>query len=114
MSPTSTEPAKTLDHLTESLKEPRNREAAAYIAKTARTGHWSYKQNHSAELERKVATRNACGAELRITAAEFPETKSAEDFDFTAKTPNTHTDYAESLHTPADQELGIDKTPQIS
>jgi DNA replication protein DnaC len=88
------ETAKALEYLTASLKAPRIREAAARIADTARAGHWSYEEYLAAVLEREVAARNASGARLRITAAGFPAIKTAEDFDFTAQTAITHTDYA--------------------
>ena len=94
MATTPAETAKTLECLTASLKAPRIREAAARIADTARAGHWSYEEYLTAVLEREVAARNASGARLRITAAGFPAIKTAEDFDFTAQTAITHTDYA--------------------
>ena len=94
MATTPAETAKTLEYLTASLKAPRIREAAARIADTARAGHWSYEEYLAAVLEREVGARNASGARLRITAAGFPAIKTAEDFDFTAQTAITHTDYA--------------------
>jgi len=94
MATTPAETAKTLEYLTTSLKAPRIREAAARIADTARTNHWSYEEYLAAVLEREVAARNASGARLRITAAGFPAIKTAEDFDFSTQTAITHTDYA--------------------
>ncbi|MFF4557719.1 IS21-like element helper ATPase IstB [Streptomyces sp. NPDC001422] len=76
-----TNPARTsrdigseLIYLTEALKAPALRDAAARLGQRARDEGWSH--------EEYLAARDSHGAEGRIRAARFLSRKSLEDFDF--------------------------------
>jgi DNA replication protein DnaC len=67
------------------LKAPCITESAARLADHARDSGWTHEEYLAAFLDREVAARHASGAQLRIRAAEFPDRKTIEEFDWDAQ-----------------------------
>ncbi len=70
-----TEAVKQITYLAAALKAPRITEAAARLADQARDAGWTHEDYLAAVLEREVSARNASGAQLRIRAAGFSESR---------------------------------------
>lgn len=58
------------------------RSANTHLGNQAREAGWSHEEYLAAVLGRQVASRNANGTRLRISAANFPQAKTIEDFVF--------------------------------
>jgi DNA replication protein DnaC len=71
-----------LAFLSRELKTPVIAQTFAALGDQARTEAWSHEEYLAAVLGRQVASRNANGTRMRISAAHFPQTKTIEDFSF--------------------------------
>lgn len=78
MSETSSE----LAHLSQAMKAPRIRRAAAAFADKARAEGWTYEQYLIRVLEEEVLARETSGATMRVRNARLPAIKTLDDFDF--------------------------------
>ena len=74
-----------LPYLLSKLKAPRVLERLDETAERARTEQWPYEQFLEALLEAEVFARDASGARQRVRAAQFPQRKTLEDFDWAAQ-----------------------------
>ncbi len=74
-----------LPYLLQKLKAPRVLERLDQTAERARTESWPSEQFLEALLEAEVFAREASGARQRVRAAQFPQRKTLEDFDWAAQ-----------------------------
>ena len=72
-------------YLLAKLKASRVLERLEQTAERARTEEWPYEQFLEALLEAEVFARDASGARQRVRAAQFPQRKTLEDFDWQAQ-----------------------------
>ncbi len=74
-----------LPYLLQKLKAPRVLERLDETAERARAEEWPYEQFLESLLEAEVFARDASGARQRVRAAQFPQRKTLEDFDWQAQ-----------------------------
>lgn len=72
-----------LAHLSQVMKAPRIRQAAAPFADKARAEGWTYEQYLARVLEEEISARETSGAATRVRNARLPAIKTLDDFDFT-------------------------------
>ena len=80
-----TQAGERLPYLLQKLKAPRVLERLDETAERARTEQWPYEQFLEALLEAEAFAREASGARQRVRAAQFPQRKTLEDFDWQAQ-----------------------------
>src|SRR6266516_2775924 len=64
------------------LKAPRIAALASSLAERARAEGWDYEAYLAQILSEEVASRESHGGAARVKAAQFPQTKTLDDFDF--------------------------------
>jgi DNA replication protein DnaC len=74
-----------LPYLLSKLKAPRVLERLEQTAAKARDESWPYEQFLEVLLEAEVFARDASGAPTRVRAAQFPQRKTLDDFDWQAQ-----------------------------
>jgi DNA replication protein DnaC len=74
-----------LPYLLSKLKAPRVLERLEQTAAKARDESWPYEQFLEVLLEAEVFARDASGARTRVRAAQFPQRRTLDDFDWQAQ-----------------------------